>query len=179
MQARSRLPCTDSSSRRSSSLSIGSSNEVNSASITCPSRIPTRFKSHDLKALLEFSSRRSSTSEQSRCPSVLLSSSAHFFIREVSLQCFNDTFLLRHLLGIKPNFRDLEVYDPELFRSLQRLLAVPNAESWAGLDFTDLSPQGESTPVTDDNKHQFVQHKLDTLLIGSRLSGLNAIKVRF
>ena len=46
--------------------------------------------------------------------------------------------MTRFVLGVKPNFRDLEVYDPELFKSLQRLLAVPSAENWASLDFSGM-----------------------------------------
>lgn len=51
--------------------------------------------------------------------------------------------------------RDLEVYDPVMFKNLQRLMGLPGAENWAHLDFQDLT--GSCMPVSDDNKHQFVQ----------------------
>jgi hypothetical protein len=54
------------------------------------------------------------------------------------IQRFSSAYLtlyyFRYILNIKPTFRDLEVYDPELFKQLQRLLALPNAEQ-CHLDF--------------------------------------------
>lgn len=58
------------------------------------------------------------------------------------LTVFNFFFFLfsvfRYILNIKPTFRDLEVYDPELFKQLQRLLALPNAEQ-CHLDFAGMT----------------------------------------
>jgi hypothetical protein len=84
--------------------------------------------------------------------------------------------LLKIILGVPVGFPDLEYYDPELFSNLQWLLETDDAES-LGLDFTvveklpdatirvvELLPDGHALDVTNGNKRDFVDRKLQYLL---------------
>lgn len=93
------------------------------------------------------------------------------------------TPLLKLILGVPVTFEDLESYDPELFRSMSWLLDHDGAES-LDLDFSvteqlgdekvvvDLIPDGRNIVVTDSNKLQYVQARVDYHLLTSVSSQL-------
>lgn len=85
----------------------------------------------------------------------------------------------RKLKGHKPTLQDLKDVHPTIYHSLQKLLAQDGAAQLGlvfqveqeadfgeGLETVDLEAEGANTPVTDDNKHryvdQYVRHLLDT-----------------
>jgi hypothetical protein len=58
-------------------------------------------------------------------------------------------------------------------------LAIPNAEKWSGLDFGGLCKGGEQMAVSDDNKHKYVQYKVEEILINSRKAELDVSETRW
>ena len=101
---------------------------------------------------------------------------ARAVIDGVNLDCHLPTVLCKEILGIKPVLRDLEVLDPELFRSLQWMLD----NDVTGLDMTFTAPEdnlgefkevplvkgGENKAVTNENKKEFVDLMIKRRLIG-------------
>jgi hypothetical protein len=87
--------------------------------------------------------------------------------------------LLKTILGQPVSFSDLEYFDPEAFKNLQWLLDNDNVDT-LGLDFTvveasahgaprtiELVANGSQIDVTDANKREFVDRKLQYLLVES------------
>ena len=83
--------------------------------------------------------------------------------------------LFKFILDKSPTLRDLEIFDPEEYLSLQRLLALPNAQL-CKLDFNGLKDNGASIQVTDVNKHEYVELKVKELLVECRKEGLSCVK---
>eukprot|EP00761_Pharyngomonas_kirbyi_P011170 gb/GECH01011195.1/.p1 GENE.gb/GECH01011195.1/~~gb/GECH01011195.1/.p1 ORF type:complete len:924 (+),score=237.76 gb/GECH01011195.1/:1-2772(+) len=83
----------------------------------------------------------------------------------------------KFLLDNPVSFRDLEVYDKELALNLHRMMVHSGVESW-GLDFQDIR-DGASIPVTDTNKMEYKQLKVDYTLVESRRPQLEALKRGF
>ncbi|KAF1336323.1 Hect e3 ubiquitin, partial [Globisporangium splendens] len=92
--------------------------------------------------------------------------------------------LLKVILGLPISFRDLEFFDPELYRNLLWLLENDGAEA-LGLDFSviearsdseavvvDLIPDGRHIDVIDENKHKYVERRFRYLLFESVSSQL-------
>jgi E3 ubiquitin-protein ligase HUWE1 len=88
------------------------------------------------------------------------------------------SLLGRFFLGIRPTLRDLEVYDPLLFHSLQRIIVLPNVTQLA-VTFEGLIHNGDQIPVTEQNKHQFVELTIQQILLESRRAELEAMKQGF
>jgi hypothetical protein len=63
--------------------------------------------------------------------------------------------VFKYTFDKRPNLRDLEIFDPEEYRKLQRLLALPNAQQ-CGLNFNGLKDNDTSIAVTDANKQEYV-----------------------
>ncbi|KAF1333666.1 Hect ubiquitin ligase, partial [Globisporangium splendens] len=86
--------------------------------------------------------------------------------------------LVKIILGIPVSFSDLEYFDPEAYKSMQWLLDNEGVET-LGLDFSvtekrgadvvtvDLIPDGRNIPVTDANKHQYLERKFHYTLFES------------
>ncbi|KAF1336541.1 Hect e3 ubiquitin ligase, partial [Globisporangium splendens] len=86
--------------------------------------------------------------------------------------------LLKLILGVPVSFSDLEYYDAQLYSNLVWMLENDNVES-LGLDFsvseqvgdqvvvTELIPRGREIPVTDANKHEYVDRRFRHLIIDS------------
>lgn len=78
--------------------------------------------------------------------------------------------------GAEFNFRDLEIFDPQLALSLTKIISCDGVDSWQ-LDFEDVGEQNRA--VTDENKVEYVRRKTYHVLLGCRLDALNAIKRGF
>lgn len=83
--------------------------------------------------------------------------------------------LLKIVLGYPLTWDDLVFLDPVMHKNLQWMLQNEGAER-LGVDFTvarsptssdvvELIPNGSNTPVTDDNKHQYVERVAQYLLV--------------
>ena len=85
--------------------------------------------------------------------------------------------VFKFLTDTSPNMRDLQMFDPQTFRSLQWMLATIGVEEF-GLHFEAVGAP-ELGVVTDSNKANFVRMKIDRILVKSRLPHLVAIKAGF
>ncbi|KAM9966213.1 hypothetical protein ACTFIR_006408 [Dictyostelium discoideum] len=92
--------------------------------------------------------------------------------------CFPTSFF-KYLLGVKVNLRDLEIYDPQLAQSFKKVLVLDNIEEYLSTTFEGLIEGGESIPVTDLNKEEFIQRNIERVLVGCRQSKLEAFKSGF
>ena len=99
----------------------------------------------------------------------------------------------KHMLGKPISYLDIEGVDPEYFQSLKAILENPGADSlyltfsatvqeFGHTSDVDLIPGGQSTDVTDDNKHEYVRLMAEFKLIhnirqqiDSFLEGFNEI----
>lgn len=81
----------------------------------------------------------------------------------------------KHILGIKPSYHDMELEEPEYYKSLCWILEnditdVMDLTMSAEFDFfgtqkiVDLVPNGQNIPVTNENKMQYVQLVTDLRL---------------
>lgn len=88
------------------------------------------------------------------------------------------TPLLKIILGQPVSFADLEFFDPEEYKNLEWLRKNHGAES-LDLDFSvtevvndevvvvDLIPNGRNIPVTDENKHEYLERRFRYTLFES------------
>lgn len=78
--------------------------------------------------------------------------------------------LLKHILGTPFKLSDVRLLDETVYSSLRWILANDNAESLA-LNFTvdgvDLIPNGSDVPLTDGNKHLYVDKVMQYYLFDS------------
>lgn len=88
--------------------------------------------------------------------------------------------LYKHMLGAKLTYHDMEAIDPDYYRNLKMILEYNLADLGLDLNFSiedhsfggsrtfDLVPGGRSTPVTEDNKEEYVhlvcQHRMTTAI---------------
>eukprot|EP01119_Soliformovum_irregulare_P018114 TRINITY_DN5497_c2_g1_i2.p1 TRINITY_DN5497_c2_g1~~TRINITY_DN5497_c2_g1_i2.p1 ORF type:complete len:1176 (-),score=464.57 TRINITY_DN5497_c2_g1_i2:108-3635(-) len=75
--------------------------------------------------------------------------------------------LLKYLLGKKPTFRDLETFDPVLASNLRAILAMPDLKD-LDLTFDGIVPDGGDILVTNANKMEYLQLKLEQVLVTDR-----------
>jgi len=103
--------------------------------------------------------------------------------------------LYKKLLGQNVGMKDLEVMQPEIARSLKKLLEWKGPGSVSDVfcfDFTidqgstfgevktfELKPGGASIPVTEENRHEYVDLYVDFLLNESIRTQFNAFKRGF
>eukprot|EP00742_Colponemidia_sp_Colp-10_P010067 GILJ01011027.1.p1 GENE.GILJ01011027.1~~GILJ01011027.1.p1 ORF type:complete len:926 (-),score=132.33 GILJ01011027.1:79-2601(-) len=84
--------------------------------------------------------------------------------------------VFKFLLNQKPNFADYQAFNPQAAQSCSRLLEHNDVTDWS-LDFT--SAGGDTTPVTNENKREYVQRMVEYVLIDQRKEALNALKRGF
>ena len=85
--------------------------------------------------------------------------------------------VLKFITGATPNMRDLQMFDPQLAKSLQWTLSTQGVEEF-GLNFESVGAPDLGI-VTDANKTKFIRMKIENILIQSRLPQLEAIKAGF
>ncbi len=85
--------------------------------------------------------------------------------------------VFKFLTDSVPNMRDLQMFDPQTAKSLQWTLATIGVEEF-GLHFESVGAP-ELGHVTDINKAQFVNMKIESILVQSRLPHLLAMKAGF
>lgn len=85
--------------------------------------------------------------------------------------------LFKHLLGLEPNLRDLELFNRTLALTLRGLLV--QSVSSLELHFEGGRNGEEGPRVTDSNKMQYVQARTHDLLVGSREAQLVAVREGF
>ncbi|KAG6598073.1 NEDD4 E3 ubiquitin-protein ligase WWP1 [Phytophthora cinnamomi] len=98
---------------------------------------------------------------------------------EGSMMCFHlAPPLLKLMLGYPLSFSDLEDIDPEVYTNMRWLLENDNVDA-LGLDFVvtvkdggryrdvELVPGGNTIPVTDSNKRDYVERKWQYLMVES------------
>uniref|UniRef100_A0A7S4GHR1 Protein kinase domain-containing protein n=1 Tax=Eutreptiella gymnastica TaxID=73025 RepID=A0A7S4GHR1_9EUGL len=83
--------------------------------------------------------------------------------------------LFKYLAGVPVGLADLEQYDKVFAHHLRDLLITKEDVSTMGLDFSDLMDGGEDIPVTNDNKREYVEKKIQYTLVGQRKDQLEAI----
>jgi len=87
--------------------------------------------------------------------------------------------VLKYLVGQAPTLADLEEYDPALGKALRRMLLYsPEELNAVGLDFSDIVP-GSTQLVDVNNVKDYVQRRVQHVLIGSRKAQLEAIAKGF
>eukprot|EP00026_Physarum_polycephalum_P000610 Phypoly_transcript_00611.p1 GENE.Phypoly_transcript_00611~~Phypoly_transcript_00611.p1 ORF type:complete len:1420 (+),score=266.83 Phypoly_transcript_00611:78-4337(+) len=85
----------------------------------------------------------------------------------------------KFLLGIPPNLQDLEAYDAPLALSFRKLLVLERVEDFLSETFEGLEPGGENKVLTDSNKEEYIQKKIEKYLVTDRLEQLESIRKGF
>lgn len=96
-----------------------------------------------------------------------------------TLPCRFAPSLFKFILGLKPNLRDLEMFDRTEAHSLRNILAMPHVEETLFLDFGSLKKDGANICVTDENKHEYVELYIQDRLVTSRQMQLKEIRDGF
>lgn len=85
--------------------------------------------------------------------------------------------VFKFFTNANPNMQDLQLFDPQLSKSLQWLLTSDNVDE-LGFHFESVGAS-ELGIVNDTNKTKFVRMKLEETLVNSRLKSLKALKKGF
>ncbi|GJQ11400.1 hypothetical protein GpartN1_g3191.t1 [Galdieria partita] len=91
----------------------------------------------------------------------------------------------KHMLGIKPNYHDLEALDPDYYKSLQWILEnditglldltmSADIDEFGTTKVVDLVPNGRNIPVTEENKVEYVKLVTDLRMTRSIQHQINA-----
>jgi len=91
----------------------------------------------------------------------------------------------KHMLGIKPNYHDLEALDPDYYKSLQWILEnditglldltmSAEIDEFGTTKVVDLVPNGRNIPVTEENKVEYVKLVTDLRMTRSIQHQINA-----
>ena len=123
----------------------------------------------------------------------------HFFGRLMGKAIFDrhllDTFfcktIYKHMLGISPDLSDLKAMDPVYWESLQWVLKNPIdgcdvlenfsiiRHEFGELIEIELVPGGKNIPVTDENKHLYVEKLVAWECGGAVVEQMNAVRKGF
>ncbi|PXF44012.1 E3 ubiquitin-protein ligase UPL1 [Gracilariopsis chorda] len=96
----------------------------------------------------------------------------------------------KHILGMKPNFHDIEGQDPDYYKSLKWIL---ENDCTGIIDYTmsaeydefgkqtviDLIPNGRNIPVTEENKAEYVRHVTEVRMTKAIEKQIEAFKEGF
>lgn len=97
-----------------------------------------------------------------------------------------DTVLYKHLLQLPVTGSDVELVDPQVWRSIQAIKECEDVEmlcltfthadeSFGGQKTVDLKPGGEDIDVTNDNVNEYIKLLLEHILVGNIREQLSAL----
>ncbi|CAJ0931067.1 unnamed protein product, partial [Mesorhabditis belari] len=107
------------------------------------------------------------------------------------LDCYFTRAFYKHILNLPVRHQDLESEDPSFYNSLRFILENPinelgldlifslEVEEFGVRDFRDLKPNGQSIPVTDENKEEYVKLVCQMKMAGAIRKQLDAFLTGF
>ncbi|KJE92552.1 Huwe1 protein [Capsaspora owczarzaki ATCC 30864] len=106
------------------------------------------------------------------------------------LECYFTRSFYKHILGRPVTYHDIEATDPDYFKSLKWILEnditdvidetfAVEVEDFGDKKMVDLKPNGQSIPVTEENKAEYVQLVTENRLTSSIRSQIDAFLTGF